>query len=143
MKLIRELLESRFEVENPLDEIKAELEGDYYVDDMVGENILIVYEKGATDDNDNCVEVTFDSFGAGESVRLRLFVDENEVKEEKFKPHFSSPTSKGYFQADEIANQVHNLMRDAEYHSTSSLKISDLHDDPKVRQQLKARMRRR
>lgn len=138
MKLIKELLEGRFEVQNPIKDIKAELGSDFYIDDMSGENTLIVYQNDAREEDDDAVQVDFERWGGPEVVTLKLYSgDATMLKTVTFKPHFSSPTSKGYFEVDEIANEIHNLLRDAEYHKHGKFNFADLHDDPEIRDQLR------
>jgi hypothetical protein len=137
MKFI-ELLENRFKIQNPIKNIKDELRGGkLYIEDFHGEHMLIVYNAAATEEDDPCVEIEYHEYM--EQVRLRLFGDENEIKSEYFKPHFSSPNSPGRFEADEIALAAHNMLRDVQYLSANKLKLHDLHDDPDVQDELRQR----
>ena len=154
---IHELLEARFDVENPISEVKRELDhmNEYAdedddrrleIDTYSGRNLLIVQKANANDEDDPAVEIEFDEHA--QRVQVRLFVDNSVVKTCQFKPHFPSPTSSGRFEVEDIAGEAEHFLRDAQYHSINKLKVSDLHDDPDVRAQLKdheraARMRRR
>jgi hypothetical protein len=144
VKLIRELLEARFEVKNPLPVIEEVLkEGDYWCE-MTSTSNLIVYKNADENDDemDPCVELTFEEINGTLNVRLH-HPDGRVLDEKDFKPHFQSPSSRGYFEEDEIANTVDQLFRDVAYHvEKSPLNLSKLHDDPTVQDALRERMKK-